>query len=225
VLEGLPVTTLVVGGLARAPAEAILAAAREAGAGLVVMATHGRSGLRRAILGSVADAVVARSPVPVLLVPPHRPVPGDGPPAEGPGRLLVALDGSPEAEAALAPAAALSAGLGAQIDLARVVADAEPPATPDERRPSAVGEAAGYLEAAELRLRGAGVPARRIRGTLLRAHGRTVAGTLLAYAEASHARLLVLATHARRGLRRLRHGSVEADALAHATLPILVVRR
>src|SRR5262245_23184937 len=70
VLEGLPVTTLVVGGLADSPAEAILAAAQDAGADVVVMATHGRSGARRAILGSVADAVVARSPVPVLLIPP-----------------------------------------------------------------------------------------------------------------------------------------------------------
>jgi nucleotide-binding universal stress UspA family protein len=68
VLEGLPVSPLVVGGLAGAPAQAVLAAVRDAGAGLVVMATHGRSGVPRAILGSVADAVVARSPVPVLLI-------------------------------------------------------------------------------------------------------------------------------------------------------------
>jgi nucleotide-binding universal stress UspA family protein len=52
-----------------------------------------------------------------------------------------------------------------------------------------------------------------------------VADTLLAYAEQSQARVLVVATHARRGLSRLRHGSVEADALAYATLPVLVARR
>jgi nucleotide-binding universal stress UspA family protein len=226
-LKGLPVTRLVAKGeLAEAPAEAILTAVRDVDAGLVVMATHGRSGVRRAVLGSVADAVVARSPVPVLLIPPHWRPPDGGHPAALPSRLIVALDGSPEAEAALMPAAALSGGLGAQVDLARVVADAEPPLVPDERQDAADdGEhVAAYLEAAALRLRGAGVRARRIRGAVLHAHGRTVAETLLAYADESHAGMLVLATHARRGLDRLLHGSVEADALVRATLPILVVR-
>jgi nucleotide-binding universal stress UspA family protein len=40
---------------------------------LVVMSTHGRSGFSRLISGSVAQAVLARSRVPVLLVPPQRP--------------------------------------------------------------------------------------------------------------------------------------------------------
>ena len=224
-LAGLPVTRLVAKGeLAESPAEAILAAQREVDAGLVVMATHGRSGVGRAMLGSVADAVVARSPVPVLLIPPHRRASDGGHPVERPYRLIVALDGSPEAEAALAPAAALTAGLGGRIDLARVVDDSEPPATPDESGASAVGEAARYLAAAEQRLHGAGVPAHRIRSAVLQAKGRTIAETLLAYAAESHAGMLVIATHARRGPRRLLRGSVEAAAVTRATLPILVVR-
>ncbi len=50
------------------PAEAILAGVRATGADLVAMATHGRSGLGRVLLGSVADAVLRASPVPVLLI-------------------------------------------------------------------------------------------------------------------------------------------------------------
>ncbi len=51
------------------PTEEIEAAVRELGCDLVVMATHGRSGLRRAVLGSVADHVVRHTPgAPVLLV-------------------------------------------------------------------------------------------------------------------------------------------------------------
>lgn len=46
----------------------ILAAAKDLGAHMIVMGTHGRGGLSRALLGSVAEAVVRRSPVPVLLV-------------------------------------------------------------------------------------------------------------------------------------------------------------
>jgi nucleotide-binding universal stress UspA family protein len=218
-LMGLPVTRLVVRGHGRGvppPAEAIVTAVEETGADLVVMATHGRSGVRRAVLGSVADAVVARVPVPVLLVPPQRPPPSGWHPPGATERLLVALDGSPESEAAVVPAAALSHRLGATVELALVVGEGTAGA--------ANGRGAAALEAAELRLRGAGVPARRSRSAVLQAHGRSVADTLLAYAEGTHARMLVVATHARRGLDRLRHGSVEADLLRQARLPVLVVR-
>lgn len=46
----------------------ILAAAREAGADLIAMTTHGRSGLRRLVFGSVAEAVLRLSDSPVLLM-------------------------------------------------------------------------------------------------------------------------------------------------------------
>ena len=50
------------------PAPEIVAAAKEWGADLIVMGTHGRSGLGRVVLGSVAQAVVHAAPCPVLLV-------------------------------------------------------------------------------------------------------------------------------------------------------------
>lgn len=50
------------------PSEAIVKAAADHGADLVVMASHGRSGLGRVLLGSQAQAVLARSTVPVLVV-------------------------------------------------------------------------------------------------------------------------------------------------------------
>jgi nucleotide-binding universal stress UspA family protein len=52
-------------------ADAIIAAADEQQAGLIAMSTHGRSGLGRLVMGSVADAVVRRTTVPVLLVGPR----------------------------------------------------------------------------------------------------------------------------------------------------------
>ncbi|RDI71053.1 universal stress protein [Halopelagius longus] len=54
------------------PAEEIIAYSDAAGGDLVVMGTHGRTGLKHAVIGSVAENVVRRSPVPVLTVP------GDG---------------------------------------------------------------------------------------------------------------------------------------------------
>jgi len=50
--------------------DAIVAAAQDQAAGLIVMSTHGRSGAGRMVLGSVADAVVRRSSLPVVLVRP-----------------------------------------------------------------------------------------------------------------------------------------------------------
>jgi nucleotide-binding universal stress UspA family protein len=50
------------------PDEQILAEAREGRAAMIAMATHGRTGLRRVLMGSVAEAVVTGARVPVLLV-------------------------------------------------------------------------------------------------------------------------------------------------------------
>jgi nucleotide-binding universal stress UspA family protein len=49
-----------------APWQETLEVAREVGADLIVMGTHGRSGLAHALLGSVAEKVVRMSPIPVL---------------------------------------------------------------------------------------------------------------------------------------------------------------
>ena len=64
-LAGVPVEYAVRFG---EPAEEILEEARESGAELIAMATHGRSGVARLVLGSVAEAVLRRSEVPVVLV-------------------------------------------------------------------------------------------------------------------------------------------------------------
>lgn len=50
------------------PREGVLTAASKVGADLIVMGTHGRRGLARALIGSVTEAVVRTSPVPVLTV-------------------------------------------------------------------------------------------------------------------------------------------------------------
>lgn len=69
-LSRLASTGIAAGGIARSgdAATVICDVAREQNAGLIVMTTHGRSGVRRALLGSVSDAVLRRSPVPVLIV-------------------------------------------------------------------------------------------------------------------------------------------------------------
>jgi nucleotide-binding universal stress UspA family protein len=66
--QGHPVSTAIA--IGQPPALAILAEAQDRGMDLVAMETHGRKGLTRLMLGSVADKVVRGSPLPVLV---HRP--------------------------------------------------------------------------------------------------------------------------------------------------------
>ena len=63
--DEVPATTVVQVG---APSHEIVAAARKLGADLIVIATHGRTGLKHVFLGSVVEHVVQRAPCPVLVV-------------------------------------------------------------------------------------------------------------------------------------------------------------
>ena len=63
--DGITTTTRVLEGN---PAEAIVDCAKESGATMIVMGTHGRSGFRRFLLGSTAERVVRLATVPVLTV-------------------------------------------------------------------------------------------------------------------------------------------------------------
>lgn len=72
-VRGVPATTMVVTDLQPVP-EAIARVARGRFADLVVACTHGRRGLRRALLGSVAERLVRICDTPVLLVRPPWPV-------------------------------------------------------------------------------------------------------------------------------------------------------
>ena len=58
----------------RSPAEAIVQAVNRVGPDIVVMSSHGRTGLSRAVRGSVAEQVLRTSPTPVLIVPRAAPV-------------------------------------------------------------------------------------------------------------------------------------------------------
>lgn len=120
-----------------APAEVILRRARELGTDLIVMTTHGRTGLRRAWLGSVANEVLRASHLPVLMLRVPEEETERPSRVEPYRRVLVPLDGS-KVSAAVLPSAALLARCGqGSLVLLRVVhplplyvASAEMPAYP-----------------------------------------------------------------------------------------------
>jgi nucleotide-binding universal stress UspA family protein len=101
------------------PAEQVLRVIEEKGIGLVAMTTHGRGAIGRATFGSVADRIARTSPVPVLLV---RPQPAEAIPETADiRRLLVPLDGSELAEAALPLVEELARRLAIPVRLVRAI--------------------------------------------------------------------------------------------------------
>jgi nucleotide-binding universal stress UspA family protein len=205
---------------------AILAAAREYDADLIVMSTHGRSGLSRWVYGSVAEAVLRAAPVPVLLVPALY---AGAWPADRPLRLLVALDGSPLAEGVLGPAGELAAALDAELLLTQVVEQPVPMLTdgamyvPDWDEAEELVSARQYLEDAAADLRAAG---RRVRTQAVAGPPSVVgqaAAVLTATAEKEAVDTIAMATHGRGGLARMMMGSVATGVLHRARVPLLLL--
>ena len=198
---------------------------RELSADLVVMTTHGRGGIRRAWLGSVADQLIRISEVPILVV---RAKDQDELASVNLGEILVPLDGSPLAEAVLEPVTALARLWDAEISLVQVVHPI--PLTSDPVLPFPAGysdevtrirreEAQDYIRDVAERLREAGV-----RASGVAVMGGGVAETLLDLARPERVGLIATATHGRGGVRRLVLGSVADKLVRGAEVPVLVVR-
>ncbi len=202
------------------PAEAILARAEGLGPdGLVAMATHGRSGLSRWVRGSVAERVLRRCPVPLLLGPARA----EGTTARAFQRILVPLDGSDRSARILPRVSALARRFDAEVVLlqAAVVLGVSPevpgPLPVVAPAPDTLEEA---LEPARQRLLSGGVARVRVRGEV----ATDEAGAILDVAEDEGADLIAMTTHGRSGLDRWLFGSVAEKVLRHAATPLLVER-
>jgi nucleotide-binding universal stress UspA family protein len=198
----------------------ILDAATARGANLIVMSTHGRSGIGRWLYGSVA-AVLRSARVPVMLISSDVSVAWA---TDRPLRILVPLDGLQLSKAVLGPAVDLASRLEAELLLVEVVAwppivYSDPiellPYDPEEE----FAQARGYLADMAARLRGSGAGVRCHAGV-----GQTPAETIVRLARDEHADLIAMATHGRGGLARVVLGSTTTGTLQHARVPLLIVR-
>ncbi len=104
-------------GLIANPAAEILDFAEKEKVDLIIMATHGRTGISRWALGSTANKVARASVCPLLLIRAGAKKPGKA----GLGKILVTLDGSKPGEAVLPYIEALASGLKSQVSLLYVV--------------------------------------------------------------------------------------------------------
>jgi nucleotide-binding universal stress UspA family protein len=215
--QGRDVDTLVAFGN---PAEQILALA--AAADLVVLGSRGHGGVKRFVLGSVADEVARHAPVPVMVVRGGAVLP----PAVQVTRIVVPLDGSDLAEQAVPVAAAVAADLGVPVHLMRVLDVDALRATVQ----AGIHAAAAYLRSQEEIQRYAeeylAEQVQQLRNRDLTATAEVLTGspavTLLDAMRPDD--LVVMTTHGRGGVRRMLLGSVADKLVRAAAAPVLLVR-
>jgi len=219
--EGLAVSTTVVKG---SIVPALHSYTEHHGIGLVVMSSHGRGGIRRAVLGSVADQLVRSVSIPVLIVTPAMAPRIDD---QWPRRVLVPLDGSELGDSAIDAVRELDPRRTAQLLLATILQTSFPPMSPWAYQPDLYPEA---VEHNQERLRmhlnnvadGLRADGFRVAARIL--NGGKVAREILKLGIARQCDMIVMATHGAGGLDRVMFGSVADQVIRHSNMPILVVR-
>lgn len=203
------------------PAAETARVAQELHADLVVMGTHGRTGIQRWVLGSVAETVLRRAACPVLTVPPRA---EEDPDPMFFKRIVCATDFSPASEAAVRYATALAVEADASLFLVHVLDHAGPgPRSGSARGEN--GDHADFLCAAKAQLRRA-VPAEArewCRVQEIVATGKA-APAILRLAAEHHAGVIVMGVHGRSILDLMAFGSVTHQVVTEATCPVLTVR-
>jgi len=181
---------------------------------LIVISTHGRSGIARMSLGSVTDSLIRHTSIPVLVVKP--PTSYLNPQAgEAFSHVVVPLDGSTLAEQILPPIALLTSLEGADLTLLHVI-KAQRPARGEITNPDLawwerdIKSAQNYLQRVSRQLR-------RRSGLRVKTDivvSQNVPSAISDFAAREKVDLIAIATHGRGGLARVLRGSV-ADAVLH----------
>jgi nucleotide-binding universal stress UspA family protein len=217
------VTTAIAYGNA---ADEIIKFADKSKVDLIITSTHGRSGIKRWMLGGVALKLLYGTCVPVLLVKSRASKISK----VAFKKILVPLDGSPFSEASIPYVKELAKGTGGEIVLLRV---SEPPILPADRSPAikpSWGEyrdilmaeiqrqALEYLQKVktELEKSGAKVSAQAILGKTTE--------IILQVAQKEDVNLVAMTTHGRTGISRWVYGSVATRIVEESLQPILLIR-
>ncbi len=214
--HGVELTSQVAHGSYAAPR--ILEYAKEHDVDLIVIGTHGRRGLRRYLLGSVAEEVVRKAPCPVLSCHPEGSTE-----LTRPQRLLVAVDLSEHSEALVRQAHELATTYHAVVDYLHVI--------PEWHQPLAYTPDVCVAPYPDLqRLEDNSMTA--LKELVLRHHGDagdceylvrhgSPPSTIVEVAEERSADLIALASHGLTGAKYLLLGSVADHVVRSSKVPVL----
>lgn len=218
-LDGLAETSL-----ANIPHEPLLVAHPSASLGicdlarpddLLIVGTHGRTGLERMVIGSVAEQVIRHAPCAVLAVR------GTFDAKSFPSRMLICTDFSEGATTALEIGGAIARAFDTPTTLLHARSERSWRRDTEWADVDEDPELEAKLHAELDRLHGEHLPP-PVQSAFVVA--KNVPDAILKHAEREKVDLLVLATHGRTGLSRLVIGSVAERVTRHAHCPVLVVR-
>jgi nucleotide-binding universal stress UspA family protein len=205
------------------PARAIQAEAAGLGADLVVMGTHGRSGVEHLVLGSVAERVLRTAPCPVLTIRAGAPAAGTGPLFR---RILCGVDLTAASQRTIEMAVSLAEEALGRVTLLHVIEGMLGESGPELYRP--------IPERAALRQALAAEAKRKLRLAARQDHGlsaldeRVETGSawrqIVRVADESYADLVVVGAHAGGAVGRMFFGSTANQVVRHAGCPVLTVR-
>jgi nucleotide-binding universal stress UspA family protein len=208
-------------------AEQILQSVQQYDGDAIVMTTHGRTGLAHMMHGSVAEAVVAQSQVPVLVLHTRPGEAAAAPFDVGTARILLPLDGSALSETAV-PVAASMLGIAGELVLVTVVE------LPEHVKRDDYGNVIAYVDQQEGVVRQQGLDylrgiARTITASAPDLHvtcdvrlGSPGEGIITAEIERV-VDVVVMATHGLTGVRRSFTGSVAGQVVREGHTPVLLV--
>ncbi len=227
-LAGVRVTTHVHTSQVIDVADSVTEHSAELAPDLIVMSRHGRGGARRLLFGTIAQQIISRGSTPVLVVRPSTDVRGES--VSGDWRTILApIDGNPSHEKGLPVATDLALAFRCRLHLLMVVPTIGKlggfqaalslmlPGTTRVKLEMDSASARDYLIAREKELQGAGVHAgsETSRGDPARA--------IVKAARRLTADLVVMGTHGRAGTDAFWAGSVAAQVVARASVPLLLV--
>jgi nucleotide-binding universal stress UspA family protein len=193
---------------------------------LIAMTTHGRSGLNRWLLGSVAEKVLRATENPLLLVRIAHEGKVEGEAA--PKSIVVPLDGSELAETVLPTVTKIAKRLGLEVFLFRAcsnpysafIGGSGPYAVNvNELMKDIRDEARNYLEAKMAELQKQGVE----EISYLLQEG-VAADEIVSVANHTPESLIAMSSHGRSGVKRWMLGSVTETVVRHSNSPVLVIR-
>jgi nucleotide-binding universal stress UspA family protein len=207
------------------PAERVLDLATERGSDLIVLSSHGQSGLSGWNVSSVVQKIILRARQSVMIVRAYHPGIERGGAAQY-RRILVPLDGSQRAECVLPLAAAVAEANRGTMLLTHVVRE---PEMPRQTKPTEedlqlaqrlvernTAEAEAYLGRLQKRISAD----TQIRLLI----GGDVASVLQDAAEDEDADLVILSAHGYSGTYRRTYGSIAASFIAYGTTPLVIVQ-
>jgi nucleotide-binding universal stress UspA family protein len=210
------------------PAEQIIKYAEQEDVSLIIMATHGRSGITYWALGSVADKVARAVKRPVALIR-SKGVPPDLHEDGLLHKILVPLDGSKESESVIPYIEEIAARIEAEVILSQMVAQAyhvyagggggvtEIPYTDEEMQPLKTS-AEDYLKRVADGLLEKGIT------TNTQVRVGSVAEEIIKLADEIGANLVAMSTHGRSGITRWAFGSITDRILRSGNTPVMVIR-